>query len=100
MNTGVTYNTDQVKTLPEGMYLGLFHGRNAVDEELDNWGENGPVLGPLAYCHTTYVNHIRICGLTDVEAQDLQIKEDMIEFEGKYYGDWTIFYHNPKQYTL
>lgn len=29
------------------MYLKLLHGRNSLHENLDNWGFNGPIFGPL-----------------------------------------------------
>ena len=29
------------------MYVHLFHGRNTLYEELDDWGCDGPVLGRL-----------------------------------------------------
>ena len=30
-----------------GVYLHLFHGRAEPDQSLDDWGEQGPVLGPF-----------------------------------------------------
>lgn len=91
--TGAVYNTDSMKDLKPGLYLGLFHGRKSSDEELDGWGENGPVIGPLQYVHTTYVSHIRFCPVGEPDAIDLKIREDMVEFHGMYYGDWTVFEH-------
>lgn len=93
--TGATYNTDSVDQLKPGVYLGLFHGRKTPDEQLDGWGENGPVIGPLAYVHTTYLTHIRFCPVGEDDPTDLNIIEDMVEFDGMYYGDWTVFFHNP-----
>ena len=90
-----------------GMFLGLFHGRNSRKEDMDDWGFAGPVLGPLNYCHTTYMAYVhvqfvngqdaRICcnsGHLDV---DLEVVEDMIQFEGAYYGDWTVFFVAPEE---
>ena len=36
------------------VYLELFHGRETVDEEMDDLGSQGPVIGPLPFLHTTY----------------------------------------------
>ncbi|MDP2262325.1 MAG: hypothetical protein Q8K24_04115 [Hydrogenophaga sp.] len=85
-----------------GMYLGLFHGRRSRKEDMDDWGFAGPVLGPLSYCHTTYMAYVRLrfirgqdaricCNSVHLEV-DLTVVEDMIHFEGAYYGDWTVFF--------
>jgi hypothetical protein len=42
------------------VYLHLFHGRKSPDEQLDDWGEDGPVLGPLKYVHTTYARDLKV----------------------------------------
>lgn len=90
-----------------GMYLGLFHGRNSRKEDMNDWGFAGPVLGPLGYCHTTYMAHMhlrflhgqdaRICCNSGHLSVDLEVVEDMIHFEGAYYGDWTVFFVAPDE---
>lgn len=90
-----------------GMYLGLFHGRNSRRENMDDWGFAGPVLGPLTYCHTTYMAYVhlhfengqdaRICCNSGHLNVDLEVVEDMIYFEGAYYGDWTVFFVPPEE---
>lgn len=90
-----------------GMYLGLFHGRRSRQEDMDDWGFAGPVLGPLSYCHTTYMAYVRLrflrgqdaracCNTSHLEV-DLAVVEDMIHFEGAYYGDWTVFFVTPEE---
>jgi len=89
-----------------GLYLGLFHGRNGRQEEMDGWGFAGPALGPLTYCHTTYMAYVhlhfekpqdaRICCNSVYLEVDLDVVEDMIFFEGAYYGDWTLFFVAPE----
>ena len=69
---------------------------------MDDWGFAGPVLGPLNYCHTTYMAYVhlkivngqdaRICCNSDHLDVDLEVVEDMIQFEGAYYGDWTVLF--------
>jgi hypothetical protein len=90
-----------------GLYLGLFHGRHTPNEQMDDWGFAGPTIGPLRWCHTTYATHIKIefeCaedaslyfGQDHVNCE-IDIAEDLLVFDGKYYGDWTVFYIEPDE---
>ena len=36
------------------VYVELFHGHHFPGEELDDWGFQGPILGPFPYFHITY----------------------------------------------
>jgi len=72
------------------LYLRLFHGRKDPAQEMDDWGEDGPLLGPYRFVHTTYGAHVT-CGLDNGELHDLYTVEDMIYYNGVYYGDWSIF---------
>jgi len=84
-----------------GMYLALFHGRNDRKEQMHDFGFAGPLLGPLQYCHTTYlydikikfedVKHARLCCGADEQDVILAVVDDMIHFENAYYGDWSVF---------
>ena len=46
------------------VWLRLFHGRNSADEQLDDWGFDGPTIGPLEYVHTTYGSDIKFAFAT------------------------------------
>ncbi len=70
------------------VYLNIFHGRNHPSEELDDWGFDGPVVGPLASVGWTYGN-IRLIG-EDGRDEPLLVADDLIAFEGKFYGDFAI----------
>lgn len=95
------YNQDQP---PEhGMYLGLFHGRETTTKDMSDWGTNGPIIGPLNWCHTTYQFNIRIqfardsdhlkYGFSNKEPEiQTDPKTGLVQFDGVYYGDWTVFY--------
>ena len=72
------------------LYIRLFHGRENIDEPLDDWGEDGPVFGPYRYIHTTYAHHVKM-GHNSNDVDDLQLAGDMIYYDGMYYGDWSIF---------
>src|ERR1700730_17499869 len=76
------------------VYLELFHGRNSIDETLDDWGSPGPILGPLAYVHTTYATDIKIetaDGLDGVLRLAGEGTKDLLYYDGVYYGDWSVF---------
>jgi len=105
---------------PGKLYLRFFHGRNAVDEKLDDWGFDGPTIGPLEYVHVTYMCDVKFSAtpevmdrfFPDIMAEwrskgysnaagplcDWQFKSanDLIEYQGKYYGDWTVFVADPE----
>jgi hypothetical protein len=84
-----------------GMYLALFHGRDDRKEQMHQFGFAGPLLGPLLYCHTTYlfdikimfetVEDARLCCGSDEQDVILSVVDDMIYFENAYYGDWSVF---------
>jgi len=69
------------------VYLHLFHGRDSINDQLSDWGDNGPVLGPLPYVHVTYHSEIKIGD----DYEPLRIVRDLVLYKGKYYGDWSIF---------
>lgn len=72
------------------VYLELFHGRRKKKEKLQDWGEDGPILGPFEYVHTTYGCHVH-CGDKDNDNIDLMIHDGMVYYGGMYYGDWSVF---------
>lgn len=95
------------------VYLHLFHGRDTIDQEMEDWGETGPAIGPLDYVHTTYGAEVKFACephimhefFPDVIKEwiekgysnalgpcdhHLSITEGMIEHQGKFYGDWSV----------
>jgi hypothetical protein len=85
-----------LKYAPPGMYLKLFHGRDDPDEEMNNWGFDGGYIGPLQWAHTTYLHHFRVHPVESTEDFDLLFEKDLLVFNGKYYGDWSLFMHDPE----
>jgi hypothetical protein len=73
------------------LYIKLLHGRDNPDQEMDGWGFDGPVLGPFEAVHFTYRTHIR-CFPTHGEGDELGLwfHDDMLVWQGKYYGDFEI----------
>ena len=71
------------------VYLHLFHGRNHPDDDLDDWGFDGPSLGPFDAIQTTYFTHIR--PIIDHDSPgDFRFEEDCFVWRGKFYGDWYV----------
>lgn len=73
------------------VYVQLFHGRSNPDQDLQDWGEQGPVF-LVDWFHVTYLHHIRMGDATD-DNMELNLVEDMLYYDGMYYGDWSVF-HN------
>ncbi|HEV7766505.1 MAG TPA: hypothetical protein VGQ76_16000 [Thermoanaerobaculia bacterium] len=76
------------------MYLELFHGRRSADEELDDWGFEGPVLGPFRYVHVTYASIVHV-QMNDTKNMidcdfDLEFDDDCLAYDGKFYGDYSV----------
>ena len=72
------------------LYIRLFHGRTDPDQDMDDWGSDGPVFGPYEFSHTTYAWDIKL-GKSDGHCDELFVNEDMVYYDGVYYGDWSIF---------
>lgn len=76
------------------VYLELFHGRKTLAEQLDDWGTEGPILGPLKFVHTTYATDIKLetadgrDGLLHVVGEEMP---DLLYYDETYYGDWSVF---------
>ena len=74
-------------------YLKLFHGRSSPDEELNDWGVEGPIFGPFPYFHTTYGIEIKF---DEAEGFVLPIVDGFVHYNGMYYGDWSVFDGPPE----
>ena len=75
------------------VYIHLFHGRKDPAEQLEDWGEDGPVLGPFRWVHTTYACDIKL-GSPEAKGDavgSLYVVEDMAYYDGIWYGDWSVF---------
>ena len=72
------------------VYLELFHGRDDPEQDMDDWGFQGPAIGPLDFVHVTYGEGPRLLAKHGEMECWLQKHEDMIAFRGKYYGDWAV----------
>jgi hypothetical protein len=69
--------------------LELFHGRATVDEQLDNWGEPGPVF-VITWLQLTYLCALRLGLPRPATEGSLAIVQDLIYYDGCYYGDLAV----------
>lgn len=68
--------------------LQLFHGRSEPDAQLDDWGFDGPCLGPIDGVQLTY-GTVRLIGEFD-ELVSLGCVDDLLFYGGQYFGDARI----------
>jgi hypothetical protein len=104
------YGESDLSQIPKGIYIGLFHGRSTEDEELEDWGFNGPVIGPLKFWQTTYQHDIRgefdekfkefinktykQLGLCTDKAVSLEFRNNLVFIGEEFYGDYSVFYND------
>ena len=73
---------------------------------MNGWGFDGPTIGPLRWCHTTYAHDIKIEFEDEADAVEyfgvaqnkfeMAMDGDLLIFGGKYFGDWTVYYVKPE----
>jgi hypothetical protein len=87
--------------------LGLFHGRDTPNQVMNDWSFDGPALGPLQHVHTIYACNVRVQFISPSDAHlltgnndtflELQLNGDLLCFNGKLYGDWTVYMVTPEE---
>lgn len=72
------------------IYVKLQNGRDSIDAEPeDSFGFVGPILGPFVSVHIAYGQTIRLVPERGPETV-LDILNDFVGYEGKFYGDIAI----------
>ena len=74
--------------MPDQLYLHLYHGRQFPGERLEDWGSEGPTFGPYESIQITYGAHIKMHAPDGFD--DLTWYEDLVFYDGVYYGDLSI----------
>jgi len=72
----------------------LYHGRKSPDENLNDWGTDGPLLR-IGGFHATYLSTYRVM-LEDKDWYFLKFVNDLLFYEGVLYGDFTISDSDPE----
>ncbi|MGF6976133.1 hypothetical protein QFZ94_004583 [Paraburkholderia sp. JPY465] len=108
--------TDQNVNLPDGLYLGLFNGRDEPFSASLAPGFDGPLIGRLRYCHMVEAREMRLEFLDPFEGRlffpdmevvagpgghvptgrfalpvQLGLTSGAIMFDDRYFADWTVF---------
>jgi hypothetical protein len=83
--------------VPGKMYLRLYHGRTDPAQQMEDWGFVGPVFGPLSCYVHTYCSTFRFIGENRFSEVWLEKHEDMIPWEGCFYGDMELFIASEKE---
>jgi len=100
--TNVPMMDGKYKLKEPGIYLRLYHGFVSGDErsEVGDWGDEGPIIGPLFYVHTTYMSTVGILFKNKKDANRygfeeeevlLDLHDDCICWNYMEYGDWVVF---------
>lgn len=71
------------------LYIRLFHGRDDPEEVLDDWGFDGPLIGPVGITWTYGTVKLHPPSWDDMEF--LPTKNGLVAYQGKFYGDFEIF---------
>jgi hypothetical protein len=66
-------------------------GRHDPNEQMDDWGFDGPTFGPLSCYVQTYCRTFRIYAECDDNELWLDTHDDMIRWDGCFYGDFEVF---------
>lgn len=94
------------------VWLELFHGREDPEEEMQDWGTQGPVIGPLQYVHWTYGAHLKLefsgteheqtklCDKFKIDPSfpEIRFNQDgsLLLYDGIYYGDFSVYHKENK----
>ncbi len=82
--------SQQMEHRSDMAYVRLFHGRTEPNEELSDWGSDGPMIGPVGLTWTYGNLKLHMPGWDDFEW--LPEIHDLVLFDGIYYGDLDIFF--------
>lgn len=76
------------------LYIHLYNGRRTMDEQMQDWGDDGPTFGPYKSMITTYGSHVRLFpkdGHEGFYEHEFCITDGLIYYNGMYYGDWEVY---------
>lgn len=83
---------DNMPNSDSKIFVQFLHGRSAPDEVLDDWGADGPCVGPFDWFHSTYLTTLTFGTTEEGELWDVRdsLADDLIFYDGVYYGDFEI----------
>ncbi len=96
----IARNTHTQEPKKAGIYLRLLHGRTPYNRDMENWGDDGPWIGPISWIHFTYNDYFSIgfqegCDYLSGSAEKippspLYFFNDCIYCNGIHYGQWEV----------
>ncbi|MFL6284472.1 MAG: hypothetical protein ACJ74Q_15110 [Pyrinomonadaceae bacterium] len=69
-----------------GVYVRLFNGQRDPSESLDDWGDDGHVLGPFKFAHVAWASEIKLGD----DGESLKIVDSTVLYAGTYYADFSV----------
>ena len=72
------------------VYLELTHGRRTLEEDMDGFGEEGPVFGPYKFSHETYGTSVVMVTPSD-EEHCFTVEDGLVFYNEWFYGDWFVY---------
>lgn len=69
-----------------GVYVRLFNGSRDPGEQLEDWGSDGPVLGPFRFAHFVWASEINLGD----DGESLKIVDSTVYYGGTYYADFSV----------
>lgn len=85
------------------LYLHPWHGRNAPDEQLHDWGFDGPMIGPLAKVrfeagdYSQRIDPSFTITRPDGSTETFTYTEALGVYNQHYFGDWSVIEATPEQ---
>lgn len=77
-------------TRQDAIYLNLFHGRKKIEEDMDDWGTQGPTF-KLNGIYSTYGWQLKLdVDDTQNDMIAFELVDGMVIYDGVAYGDWFI----------
>lgn len=83
-----------------GLYLKLLHGRASPNREMEDWGSDGPWIGPLGSFHCIYTSGVGMIFRGGEELSPMSPNEtvvpplyvygQLVYHDGIYYGDFEL----------
>ena len=73
----------------KGVCLELSHGRKRPEKDMEDWGKNGPLLGPFPGIYVEYGGDLRIVPRLGDDIF-IHIENGLIYYDKVYYGNWVV----------
>jgi hypothetical protein len=71
------------------VFIRLFHGRNSPQDQLEEWGFDGPIIGPVGINWTYGTIKVHKPGWGQ-GWEELPVQDDLVKYQGKFYGDFDV----------